>query len=97
MKLSLTPRAADDLDAIASYLLERNPAGARSVGLAIDRSLLLLCEQPLSGRLTRKAAHIRRKVVPKYQYSIFYRITADVVEILHIRHGARRPWRAAAP
>ena len=27
-----------------------------------------------------------------YPYKIFYRVTADTVEILHIHHAARRPW-----
>jgi hypothetical protein len=33
-------------------------------------------------------------VVPlgRYPYKIFYRVTNDTVEILHIHHAARRPW-----
>ncbi len=27
-----------------------------------------------------------------YPYKIFYRASADAVEILHIHHAARRPW-----
>ncbi len=27
-----------------------------------------------------------------YPYKIFYRLSTDTVEILHIHHAARRPW-----
>jgi toxin ParE1/3/4 len=32
------------------------------------------------------------KVVRRYRYKIFYSITGDTVEILHVRHTSRRPW-----
>jgi plasmid stabilization system protein ParE len=31
-------------------------------------------------------------LVLRYPYKIFYRLRGDAVEILHIRHTARRPW-----
>ena len=33
---------------------------------------------------------IREAVAP---YKIFYRVREDIVEVIHIRHTARRPWR----
>jgi hypothetical protein len=34
------------------------------------------------------------RVVPlgRYPYKIFYRVTKDAVEILHVHHAAREPW-----
>ncbi len=34
------------------------------------------------------------RVVPlgRYPYKIFYRVSGDAVEILHIHHAAREPW-----
>jgi toxin ParE1/3/4 len=36
---------------------------------------------------------VRMKVVRRYRYKIFYRVTGETVEILHVRHTSRRPWR----
>ena len=32
------------------------------------------------------------KIVPKYPYKIFYRLEAETIDIVHIRHASRRPW-----
>ena len=90
MRVRYTPRAQDDLFAIHDYLDERNPSGALNVLAAIHRAITLVATQPESSRLTDDPA-VRMKLVTKYQYKIFYRVT-DHIEILYIRHGARRPW-----
>jgi plasmid stabilization system protein ParE len=46
---------------------------------------------PLSARETSDPA-IRVKIVGRFHYKIFYGVGADEIEILHVRHGARRPW-----
>jgi toxin ParE1/3/4 len=48
-------------------------------------------EHPLSARETSDPA-IRVKIVGRFHYKIFYGVGADEIEILHVRHGARRPW-----
>jgi toxin ParE1/3/4 len=36
---------------------------------------------------------IRVKILGRYRYKIFYSVAADgYVEIIHLRHGSRRPW-----
>ena len=47
MKLRFTPRAAEDIAAIADYTRARNPGAARQVRAAILRSLqnLVICVQ----------------------------------------------------
>jgi len=37
---------------------------------------------------------VRVKVVARYGYKIFYSVGLDSIEVLHVRHGARRPWIA---
>ncbi|MGH6798433.1 MAG: hypothetical protein ACREDI_08640, partial [Roseiarcus sp.] len=34
------------------------------------------------------------KIVPNYPYEISYRVSEGLIDILHIRHSARRPWIA---
>jgi len=36
--------------------------------------------------------NVRAVLVLRYPYKIFYRVRRDVIEILYIRHTARRPW-----
>lgn len=44
--------------------------------------------QPLRGRAIRAG---RRELTTVYPYLIRYRLTAKGVEILEVRHGARKP------
>lgn len=91
MKIQLTPTAYRDLTRILTYLEERSPAGAHVVLLSIDNSFDILTLQPNASQLTNHPP-VRVKRITKYPYKIFYRITDDTVEILHIRHTARYPW-----
>jgi len=90
MNVIYAPRALRDLESIANYLVERNPAGAANVLAAIKSSIDTLSFFPLIGRLVDDAGH-RRVPVLRYPYVIFYRTTGDELLILHIRHTSRRP------
>ena len=39
--------------------------------------------------------HFRRALVPRFPYSIYYRASADQIEVVAVYHGHRRPsgWR----
>ncbi len=39
-------------------------------------------------------ADVRAKLVADYGYREFYRVAPGAVEVLHIRHTSRRPWRS---
>ena len=89
MKVVLTDEAFSDLESIADYIAQDNPARARSfVAELLDRA------HGLAGMaegfpLVPRYAHlgIRRRV--HGSYLIFYRTDADSVIVLHILHGAR--------
>jgi toxin ParE1/3/4 len=84
-------RALTDLDEISTYLNERSPQGARNVLTAISAAIDDIAQNPLAARQTSDPT-VRVKVVRRYLYKVFYAPSADEIEILHIRHGARRPW-----
>jgi plasmid stabilization system protein ParE len=86
MKVQYTRRATDDLTAIFSYITKDNPYAAVRVAVAAH-----LEHAPESGSATDKPG-IRRVSVVTYPYLIFYEILRDEIAIVHIRHGARRPW-----
>jgi plasmid stabilization system protein ParE len=85
-------QALADIDAIYLYLQERSPRGAQNVLQAIYAGVQVIAEQPYSSPQT-DVPGIRVKVVRRYRFKIFYSIVnAGAVEILHVRHTARRPW-----
>jgi len=94
MKVRYSPRAADDLIAIADYLTERNPPAARAVETALRRSIDLLSEFSGSGRALTQRPDVRVMPLTRYPYLIFYTTSAEELLILHIRHGARAPMEA---
>ena len=91
MKVRFSPRATEDLIAIADYLRERNSSAARSVEAAVRRTIDLLSEFSGSGRLLTQRRNVRVMPLARYPYLIFYTVLADELLILHIRHGARVP------
>jgi plasmid stabilization system protein ParE len=96
MKVHYREAALVDLAKISSYLENRSPSGARNVLRAIHSAIDLISENPFSGRPSIDPA-MRVKVVDRYGYKIFYTTSTDTIEILHIRHGARRPWPPEVP
>jgi len=91
MRVRYRQLALIDLAEIFLYLSKRSPSGAHNVLEAVNAAIADIAENPLSARKTSDAA-VRVKVVRRYLYKIFYSIGADEIEILHVRHGARRPW-----
>jgi toxin ParE1/3/4 len=94
MKVRYSPRATDDLIAIADYLTERNPPAARAVEAALRRTVDLLGEFPGSGRALTQRPGVRVMPLARYPYLIFYTASVDELCVLHIRHGARVPVEA---
>jgi len=93
MKVRYRLRALADIDEIRRYLEPRSAAGALNVVQAIYASIRSIADQPHGFERTDDP-QIRMKVARPYRYKIFYTVTDnDTVEILHVRHGSRRPWR----
>jgi toxin ParE1/3/4 len=76
---------------IYQYVAERNPRAARSVADAISDAIAQITKFPLSAECTSDPG-ARVKIVRKYPYKIYYEAGTDRIDILHMRHGARRPW-----
>lgn len=94
MKLRYSRRAAHDLESIREYLSERSVRGAANVLAAIYLSIEFIRRNPQASEKTTIAG-VRAKAVKKYRFKVFYRVAAsdDTIEIVHVRHTSRRPWR----
>ncbi|SFV09378.1 Plasmid stabilization system protein ParE [Methylobacterium sp. 174MFSha1.1] len=90
MKLRLSWRARRDIDAIGRDISAHDPVAAKRVGDAIRSALTMLTVHPQAGRMVGKGLH--RFAVPRLPYLIFYKVdvVADAVQIVTIRHAARR-------
>jgi toxin ParE1/3/4 len=90
VRIRYLPRAFAELEAINSYLVNRNPQAALLVTEAIKNSIFSLGGFPEMGQLTDEE-HVRILRSAHHAYNIYYSIVGDEVQILHIRHVARRP------
>lgn len=90
MKLRLTRPALRQIGEALDYIQQRSPQGAESVRLRINAALEVLREFPHTGQDTDRRG-FRRVVLSPYPYAIEYRVTAEEVVIMRLRHTARRP------
>lgn len=91
MRVRFTRPARADLIDIHRYIAKDDPNAADRVVAGIVERGLSLGSHPHSGRPTDDEG-IRVVPLPRFRYLVFYRIAADELQILHVRHMARRPW-----
>jgi toxin ParE1/3/4 len=91
MKVRYRELALADIEGIFKLLNERSPTGAHNVLRAIHEAIGEVAAHPLAAQRTSDA-DIRVKILGRYRYKIFYSVSDDAIEIIHIRHAARRPW-----
>jgi addiction module RelE/StbE family toxin len=92
MRIRYTPRAQADLDSIFSYLDERSPAAAVHVKRVIQHLVAGLVDFPGVGSST-DVRGVRALLAGRFPYLIFYRIAGAEIQVLHVRHTGREPWR----
>ena len=93
MKVVFTEDALCDLDEILRFIGRNYP----TISLAFEKRLHALLERigtwPKSAQEVVDRPGVRAAPLIRYPYKVFYRVTDDAVEILHIHHGPRRqPW-----
>ena len=89
MRIRWSRGAVDDLAEIGEFIERENPAAAGRVLQSICEQVRLLANQPMTGRRgriegTRELVHVR------YPYIVAYRVHNEEIEILAVRHTARR-------
>ncbi|HEX4098142.1 MAG TPA: type II toxin-antitoxin system RelE/ParE family toxin [Caulobacteraceae bacterium] len=83
-----TDRALTSLDSIETYIAQFNPLAARRVARRLADAGNALAHYPERGRPVSGG---RRELAAVWPYLIRYSFDGDTVQILRIRHGARRP------
>lgn len=93
MKVRYRALALADIESIFQFLNERSPAGARNVLRAIHDAIAEIAAHPMAAPRTSDLS-LRVKILGRYRYKIFYEINGHTIDVIHIRHAARRPWIA---
>jgi len=83
-----TDEARANLLAIRNYIAQFSPLAAQRFSLKLVTAAEDLADNPNRGRSVGEG---RRELALIRPYLIRYRVEADVVFVLRIRHAARRP------
>lgn len=96
--LFYTQKALNDLAEVIGHIAEDDAAAASRFGSSLIENVDLLARFPHMGGLIRKRAQVRKLVHSPFliYYRVYYRVNNAQrgIEILHIRHGARKPPRS---
>lgn len=88
MRVKWTRPAAEDLRGIRLFIQGDSPSAARRVNRTILERCELLCDFPERGRIGIEP-ETRELVFAPLPYIAVYRVKGEIIEILHIWHGAQ--------
>jgi plasmid stabilization system protein ParE len=89
MKLVFTTEALADLDDILDYIAIHYPAVSRPFRSRLDAVLARIERWPESAQEVSDRPGVRVAPLIRYPYKVFYQLSDDAIEILHIHHTAR--------
>ena len=88
-RVKWSPRAAEDLEAIAQYISLDSSAYSKAVVKTILQITRKFSAFPLAGRIVPEFNDEKTREWFAYNYRIIYRLDKDVVTIAAIVHGRR--------
>ena len=94
-RVEILPRAKLDLAFIADWLIERSPFRGSEWLDGLERAMNSLAELPercpVARKLSTPAGAVHQLLYGRYPhvYRIYFHVVGNVVEIMHVRHGAR--------
>ncbi|WP_271510008.1 type II toxin-antitoxin system RelE/ParE family toxin [Bradyrhizobium sp. CCBAU 11357] len=92
MKVVWTREALADLEDIATYYASNaSPAVADAIGRRFADVIERVRGAPFSSPRVTQRSQVRAVTVVRYPLRIFYRVSGEVIHIIHIRHTSRRP------
>ena len=90
------PEAEADLAAARDWYEDRLPGLGAEFGLQIDSVLSALADRPLTFSVVHR--DVRRALVKRFPYGVFFVTSADRTVVLAVLHQARNPavWKRRA-
>lgn len=89
MKVVFTTEALADLDDILDYIAIHYPAVSGPFRSRLDAVLARIGRWPESAQEVSVRPGVRVAPLIRYPYKVFYQLSDDAIEILHIHHAAR--------
>ena len=89
MRVVWTEAALADLEEVLAYIAEHYPALAVPVERRLRAVIERVARWPQSGRAVDQRPGVRVVPLVRFPYRLFYVVTDDVVEVLHVHHAAR--------
>lgn len=89
MRVDLTTAARADIAEIGAYIRSDNPARAATFEQELVSACEAISDLPLGWPMVPRYEHIGYRRKAYKQYLIFYRLSADRIEIVRILHGRR--------
>ena len=91
LRVKVSARAASHIRKAAEWWAENRPAAPGAVRADIGEALALLVQQPGLGAkyAGARAKNVRRLLVGRIRYFIYYRATSDALEVLAVWHVSR--------
>ena len=89
MIVVVSAEAESDLERIATYIADRNAEAALNFVQELREKCESLSDAPRGYPLVPRYEHLGIRRRPFGNYLIFYRVGTDLIEVVHILHGAR--------
>ena len=91
LRVKVSARAASQIRKAAEWWAENRPAAPGAVRTDIGEALALLAQQPGIGTAYEgaRAKGVRRLLVGRIRYFVYYHVTTDTLEVLAAWHVSR--------
>jgi toxin ParE1/3/4 len=89
MRVVYTTEALADLDGIFDYIANHYPAISDAFQNRLHAVIARVVRWPDSAQEVSGRPAVRVAPLIRYPYKVFYRVSGDTVEILHVHHAAR--------
>jgi toxin ParE1/3/4 len=93
-RLLYTQRALNDLAEIIGHIADDDAEAASRFGISLVDHVGLLVRFPRMGAVIRKRPQIRKLLHSPFLVYYHIREANHEIEVLHVRHGARKPPRS---
>lgn len=90
MRVVYTDPAIRDLEDILDFIAAEFPMALEPFTQRLRLIEARIGRWPESAPRVTQRPGVRVATIPRYPYKVFYRVTAEAVEVLHIHHAARR-------